>query len=34
MEAFDPEIIPDGHPLNSRPDPGFEYDEEDDYEDE
>ena len=28
MEAFDPEIIPDDHPLNARPDPGFEYDEE------
>lgn len=35
MEAFDPEIIPDGHPLNTRPDPGFDYDEdfeEEDYE--
>ena len=33
--AFDPEIIPDGHPLNTRPDPGFDYDEdfeEEDYE--
>lgn len=33
MEAFDPEIIPEGHPLNTRPDPGFDY-EEDEFEEE
>ena len=30
MEQFEPNPIPLDHPLNTRPDPGFEYEEEED----
>lgn len=33
MEHFDPNPIPGGHPLNTRPEPGFDYDDEDYEED-
>jgi len=32
METIYPDVIPEDHPLGVRPDPGFEYEEDEDYE--
>ena len=31
MQAFEPDIFPEDHPIGVRPDPGFIYDEEEDW---
>jgi len=32
METIYPDVFPEDHPMNARPDPGFEYEEEDEDE--